>query len=789
VKTDELLAKSAPLGGSEKTPTILQHCREVFAAAEAIWSALEASLVSALGIDVAALRAELRPLVLAAALLHDLAKANSAFQAMLRAKRGAGPRQPVRHEILAGWLLTDPVYLGRWFGELRSEEDLWPIIWAVAGHHLKMGDPARGASLFDTGSGTSKVTVHLSARDVKQLLQGVAETLGAAIPVPELKDAPFDTADEEEGGLEQSIARYAERSCRAWNQLRRKPEVVRRTALLKALLISADVAGSASAANEEQPAVWVTKALSQRLRPDTLDSVIVQGTKKNGPLPFQLAVGQSDSAATIVVAGCGNGKTTAAYLWAQRHATGRKLWFTYPTTGTASAGYQGYLFDHPDLLTALMHGRAEVDLRAMQGTSEDDQIDESLRLESLRAWDRQAIVCTVDTVLGLLQNQRRPLFSFPAIAAGAFVFDELHSYDGRLFGALLRFLRLFPGVPTLLMSASIPPGRMAALRKELGGRAGDVIRGDPAMEQYRRYRLESRASAEACRKDVADALRAGKKVLWVCNTVGDAVKTAREAREWVEATEAKIIIYHSRFRYRDRVQRQNEVVAEFAYHTEGERKGQRVKPGPCLVVATQVCEMSLDISADLMLTAECPLPALVQRLGRLNRYASADEPWTCLVYPFQGDPYNEKPELIQTRGDFRASMAATREAVKALDGQPCSQQDFADRLKKMTEAEKVEDYSAWLDDGWVTEPAQLRDGNGSITLIREEDLAEIMEELGPEHARPSKWTSRSLVPWTIPMLYRCGFQPVRRVGGYPVTAEGTVAYSVEEGATWQTNKN
>jgi CRISPR-associated endonuclease/helicase Cas3 len=235
------------------------------------------------------------------------------------------------------------------------------------------------------------------------------------------------------------------------------------------------------------------------------------------------------------------------------------------------------------------------------------------------------------------------------------------------------------------------------------------------------------------------------------------------------------------------VERQREVIAEFAYHSEGEKKGERVKPGAILVIATQVCEMSLDISADLMVTAECPLPALVQRLGRLNRYATADDPWRCLVYPLQGEPYNEKPELIQTRGDYRAGMSAARDAVRELAGKPCSQRDLAKRLDRMIEAEQIETYSAWLDDGWLAEPAQLRDGDGSVTLIRAEDLEEIEEELGPEHAKPSKWTSRSVVAWTIPMLYRRQFRPERKAGGYPVAATGTVEYCKEEGAAWRTS--
>ncbi len=536
------------------------------------------------------------------------------------------------------------------------------MIWAVAGHHLKMGDPARGATLFNTGSEIARVTIPLKLANVQELLRDAAETLKAADGLPPLRDEQFDTADDDEDGLEQRISRFAETSCRAWNRLRRNAEVVQRTALLKAFLIAADVAGSALTGDDERPEQWIAHALSARITPEVLQPIIAQGTKGKEPLDFQKKVGASDNLATIVIAGCGNGKTTAAYLWAQRRAAGRKLWFTYPTTGTASAGYRGYLYDHPDLLATLMHGRDEVDLKAMRDTAEDDQGEEPLRLESLRAWGKQAVVCTVDTVLGLLQNQRRPLFSFPAIATGAIVFDEIHSYDARLFGSLLRFLRTFPGMPVLLMSASIPPKRLEALREVLGSRVGPEIPGDSVMQGHERYRLEPRDTLEACRKEVLEALAVGKKVLWVCNTVAAAVQEAHDAQQWSGLAPEKIIVYHSRFRYRDRVKRQQEdVIPEFEYFTEGQKKGQRVKPGAGLVIATQVCEMSLDISADLLVTAVCPLPSLVQRLGRLNRYAVGDDPWPCLIYAFEGDPYNEKPEWIQTRGDFRVAMAAAQD--------------------------------------------------------------------------------------------------------------------------------
>jgi CRISPR-associated endonuclease/helicase Cas3 len=315
---------------------------------------------------------------------------------------------------------------------------------------------------------------------------------------------------------------------------------------------------------------------------------------------------------------------------------------------------------------------------------------------------------------------------------------------------------------------------MAALREVLGDRAGDVICGDESLENYRRYSLQARESTEACQFDVAPYLEDGRKVLWVCNTVKDAIKAAREARRWSGIDPARIIVYHSRFRYRDRVKRQQEVLAEFAYFRAGERKGQRIREGPSLLIATQVCEMSLDISADVLVTAECPLPSLVQRLGRLNRYATSDDPWPCFVYPFQGEPY----------GDALTEMDATRNAVRDLSGMPCSQRDLASRLDSMTVSEEFERHSAWLDDGWVTEPVQLRDGDNSITVIREEDLAEIENELGPEHTRPTKWTSARLVPWTIPMLYQRNIVPISRKGGYPVAAAGVIHYDQQDGATW-----
>jgi CRISPR-associated endonuclease/helicase Cas3 len=462
------------------------------------------------------------------------------------------------------------------------------------------------------------------------------------------------------------------------------------------------------------------------------------------------------------VAGCGNGKTVAAYLWAQRWASGKKLFFAYPTTGTTSAGFEDYLLAQNHLERALIHGRAQVDLHAMVGSPEDDAFEAASRLDSLKAWGQQVIACTVDTVLGTIQNQRRGLFSAPALACAAFVFDEVHSYDQRLFGELLTFLRMFPGAPVLLMSASIPPARLSALRLTLGNRMREVIPGDAELENRKRYRIEKRSSPEECRLEAFDAVR-GEKVLWVCNTVGDAVKVYQE--DWPK--HIPTLVYHSRFRYCDRVERQRQVLLAFAPTAP-----------PCLVVATQVCEMSLDISADLLVTALAPLPALVQRLGRLNRFAKEGDPvCRCLIYPFSGRPYD--------RPEHKQQIDAAHEAIAALAAKPSSQADIAAHLKSMWAGERWTETSAWLDGGWQSKPLPVREGEYTVTMIREEDLEEITHDLGPE--KSGRWTAQKLVPWTIPMPLKNTFEFIWLFGGYLVAPNGAIAFDLRVGARWRKN--
>jgi CRISPR-associated endonuclease/helicase Cas3 len=112
---------------------------------------------------------------------------------------------------------------------------------------------------------------------------------------------------------------------------------------------------------------------------------------------------------------------------------------------------------------------------------------------------------------------------------------------------------------------------------------------------------------------LADAMAVGEKVLVICNTVQGAQLRYKELRELFPTV--KMLLLHSRFKRGDRAKREQRLEDEF--------NSPKI-PGPCLVVSTQVVEVSLDISFDRMITEAAPLDALVQRFGRVNRRRTAE---------------------------------------------------------------------------------------------------------------------------------------------------------------------
>lgn len=735
MKPDSLLAKKP------KTPekprqaeTLYGHTAAVMDAAGVLSEVLLEDIVDVIGAEPEDADSLLRALMVSA-WLHDLGKANDHFQKML-----VDPSfvQGIRHEQMS---LVIYDVLRPWLEPLWDGMPPWAeaaAVFSMTGHHRKYPDPYQ-----DSRTGL-RVKALLGHSEMKRIIDIGVKRFNLGVP-PSLEDRSFSLL---RNGVPRVLQRWRSRLDHTFSEKQK-----RLIAACKATLISADLAGSALPLRMENAQQWLRENLGTVLDGDQLEAVVEKRLKGYAPRPFQVQVRDAHAPTVMVRAGCGSGKTAAAYLWASKRARGRRLFFCYPTTVTATEGFAGYLFD-PDFEAILVHGRAHIDyqiLENMPARSTSEINLHRLKLEALDTWPVPAVVCTAHTVLGLLENHLRGIYAWPSAVRSAFVFDEVHAFSGRLFSYLLRFLRTFPATPVLLMTATLPEARRRALESACGERgAVEYVEGPAARENAKRYVLEKETGESAWQR-VLETVRAGGKVLYVLNTVQRAVECAGMGR-----TEAlNVLPFHSRYRYCDRIKRQRELIQAF------DRGGQGF-----LAVTTQVAEMSLDLSADLLVTEYAPVPSLIQRMGRLNRFEEVPEhPCPALfVAPPRPLPYDEE-----------AMAAAKTWLERTADGRPKSQRDLAQAFLDVShggDPAQADDSAIcnWLDGlEKTTADRAVEEAGYTVEVLREEDAGKGTPE---QYAIP------------MPFPKREAWRSWKKTGRFLIAPNDTITYDEWMGGTW-----
>ncbi|MEM1725234.1 MAG: CRISPR-associated helicase Cas3' [Thermoplasmata archaeon] len=111
------------------------------------------------------------------------------------------------------------------------------------------------------------------------------------------------------------------------------------------------------------------------------------------------------------------------------------------------------------------------------------------------------------------------------------------------------------------------------------------------------------------------------RTLIILNTVNEAQRIYTILKEKLGGKK-RITLIHGDFAYKDRM-----------------RKEEQINSADILI-STQVAEVSLDISFDLLITELAPIPSLVQRFGRVNRYGKiAEEINVYICKPKSDKPY------------------------------------------------------------------------------------------------------------------------------------------------------
>ncbi len=344
----------------------------------------------------------------------------------------------------------------------------------------------------------------------------------------------------------------------------------------------------------------------------------------------------------ILQAPTGAGKTRAALFpflaaWRDPDAAGlpRQCTYCVPLRVLANQFEAEYRHIVADYATryGLKHVRG---VRLQTGGRPDD-----------RKFEGDLVFTTIDQFLSSyltipysLSNRQANL-NAGALISSYLVFDEFHLFpiDESGNGALattLHVLKMLEGItPFVLMTATFSEAMLRRLCVELDAvpvtLTQDEVDAIPSQQgKQRRYRyVAQELTPQGVVSDFVQHQR--HRAIAVCNTVKRARELAAALRADPALAGVHVELLHSQFYARDRAAKEEAIRREF-----GEDRSQRTW-GPAILVATQVIEVGLNTTCDVLHTELAPASAVIQRAGRCARFTG--ESGTVLVYDV---PLNEQ---------------------------------------------------------------------------------------------------------------------------------------------------
>jgi CRISPR-associated endonuclease/helicase Cas3 len=203
------------------------------------------------------------------------------------------------------------------------------------------------------------------------------------------------------------------------------------------------------------------------------------------------------------------------------------------------------------------------------------------------------------------------------------ILDEIHTYSDVGRSMVLEIVRTLLRLDCRIhIGTATMPSLLYNNVLELLKRHGEVYEvklPDRILDKFDRHIVHKMEREEEIESVLKNAFKQKEKVLVIFNTVKKAQAEYKRLTQLFPDIPSMLI--HSRFRRSDRVKLENRLKSEF--NGDGSATfGHGLSP--CLVISTQVVEVSLDISFDRMITQVAPLDALIQRFGRVNRKRSKD---------------------------------------------------------------------------------------------------------------------------------------------------------------------
>jgi len=366
----------------------------------------------------------------------------------------------------------------------------------------------------------------------------------------------------------------------------------------------------------------------------------------------------------VLEAPCGEGKTLSSLLFARElwknHKINRVI-FTLPTQTTTNNMVQEFNKEYciPKEWIGVYHSEVLQFLQTIL-SEETVEIKSKILLDSF--YIRPFNISTIDhLLLSLVNGYRYAPRAFGALQTSLVIIDEMHYYDPHTIGmvnCLCQILKELK-IPYLIMSATIPnPIKeklfINTIHYESDGKDDYRIIKKPYKYQYYKDTIfDDKGGITEEIKKIYSIINKNRN-----NSICIIVNTIKKAKNLYTNLKKSYSNYHQLFLYNSQFTRIHRPLKEKILNVWAKYQKNKIDKlaeeeeknlckeynfdleKPLILVSTQVIEISLNLSFDVMISELAPLDALFQRAGRLHRNQTYFASKNCNCWQCSNKIYN-----------------------------------------------------------------------------------------------------------------------------------------------------
>jgi len=359
---------------------------------------------------------------------------------------------------------------------------------------------------------------------------------------------------------------------------------------------------------------------SKELEDDVKKGILERARSKRGvfdqtKFEKQMTIASSEENHLLVAAPTGWGKTALALLrMALRKPV--KVFYILPTITAIKDFYENFTKILDKRYVGEYFYFADVELL------KKNYVEEEHPLDIYRYFIPKITITTIDQLLLTTLQAGKYYIRRINLRNSLIIVDEFHLLTPEMVACTRVFLKNLLknyNFSCLFMSATPSP-----IYEELLGEVLPQMKITVLCDEYSRLRRHKITaydySVEELISEKEDSLKR-RRTLIIVNTVGEAQHLYTILKEKLGSTR-RIMLIHGDFAYKDRMRKEEQIES-----TD-------------ILISTQVAEVSLDISFDNLITELAPMPSLIQRFGRVNRYGeTAVETNVYVCKPKSYEPY------------------------------------------------------------------------------------------------------------------------------------------------------